>query len=280
MRNVININIPEPCHENWSTMTPNEKGRHCALCKKTVFDFTAKTDEYIVKTFTDNKDVCGRFKTTQLQRDLVLSRKENNSYLSFVASGLFAFLGLYSPEVFSQGQPKTVKTEVFKQHSVKEKNTEQEPKPNTDSIYGTIKDTDKLPLPGATILIKGTTKGAISDFDGEFTIDAKTGDILVVSYLGFITQEIKITNKTSKIILLELDEEVLGGIVVVGYATTSCSTEYVPTAEEIARKKQIAFARKNGKAFYKRLKKERKEKIKNGEIERRGLGKLFSKIFK
>lgn len=82
MRKVININIPEPCHEDWNKMTPVAKGKHCSLCKKTVFDFTAKTDEYIVETFTKNNNICGRFKSTQLKRDLVFSRKERNNYMS------------------------------------------------------------------------------------------------------------------------------------------------------------------------------------------------------
>ena len=73
MRNVIKIDIPKPCSENWDAMTPTEKGRHCALCKKTVFDFTSKINEQIFKTIEQNKNLCGRFKTTQLHRAIVFS---------------------------------------------------------------------------------------------------------------------------------------------------------------------------------------------------------------
>ncbi|MEP5338689.1 MAG: carboxypeptidase-like regulatory domain-containing protein [Algibacter sp.] len=279
MRKVINISIPEPCHEDWSKMTPKEKGRHCTLCKKTVFDFTTQTDEYIVDTFTKNEAICGRFKSTQLQRDLVFSRKEKNSYLSFVASGVFAFLGLYSQKSFSQGQPRTIKIDTIEHNSIKGKVAPQ-PKRVTDSISGVIMSSDKYPLPGATVIIKGTTKGAVTNFDGEFSIKARADDVLLITYLGYESKEVKVTDDFSKIVLVELNEDVLGGVVIIaGYAASSCSTEYIPTPEEaLERQKQIDFARNNGSTFYKRLKKERRDKIKNGTIERSGLGKFFYSI--
>ena len=46
------------------------------------------------------------------------------------------------------------------------------------------------PLPGASVVIKGTTTGATTDFDGAFSIDAKQGDVLVISFVGFETQEV------------------------------------------------------------------------------------------
>ena len=67
MRKAIQLTIPEPCHEDWNTMTPELKGRHCSVCEKTVFDFTTKTDEYIVKTFEQDNKLCGRFKNSQLK---------------------------------------------------------------------------------------------------------------------------------------------------------------------------------------------------------------------
>ena len=67
MRKVININIPKPYHEDWNKMTPDEKGRHCIVCQKPVFDFTSKTDKYIVKTFTENTNICGCFKSKEIE---------------------------------------------------------------------------------------------------------------------------------------------------------------------------------------------------------------------
>jgi hypothetical protein len=65
------ITIPEPCHENWDTMLPNEKGRHCLSCQKTVVDLTAMTDAQIIDYFQKYKgSTCGRFMDTQLKRSI------------------------------------------------------------------------------------------------------------------------------------------------------------------------------------------------------------------
>ncbi len=64
----MKINIPEPCHEDWAKMTPNEKGRFCGNCKKTVVDFTNFSADDIQNYFTKHygQKVCGRFKNQQL----------------------------------------------------------------------------------------------------------------------------------------------------------------------------------------------------------------------
>jgi len=68
MKKKIHISIPEPCHEDWSAMTPNEKGKFCNSCAKTVVDFTKKSVVEIQEFFIDNrhKKVCGHFYKTQL----------------------------------------------------------------------------------------------------------------------------------------------------------------------------------------------------------------------
>ena len=57
---------------------------------------------------------------------------------------------------------------------------------------GTVTDEENNPLPGASVVIKGTTTGATTDFDGLFSIDANQGDVLVISFVGFETQEITV----------------------------------------------------------------------------------------
>ncbi|MBB4800334.1 hypothetical protein HNP37_000373 [Flavobacterium nitrogenifigens] len=62
------ITIPEPCHEDWNKMSPNENGRFCMSCSKTVVDFTSMLPEEIQHFFIQNKNekICGRFKKSQL----------------------------------------------------------------------------------------------------------------------------------------------------------------------------------------------------------------------
>jgi hypothetical protein len=68
---MMHISIPKPCHEDWNAMTPNQQGRHCTACAKTVVDFTGMSDEEVKYFFINKKkeeSVCGRFKNEQLRR--------------------------------------------------------------------------------------------------------------------------------------------------------------------------------------------------------------------
>ncbi|MFV0564233.1 MAG: carboxypeptidase-like regulatory domain-containing protein, partial [Flavobacteriaceae bacterium] len=60
------------------------------------------------------------------------------------------------------------------------------------TISGTVTDDSGLPLPGATVLVKGTTRGASTDFDGNYSINAAQGATLVVSFVGYTTKEVKV----------------------------------------------------------------------------------------
>ena len=65
----LNLSIPKPCHENWDKMLPDEKGKFCQSCAKTVFDFTKSSTDEIASIFEKNKaeKICGRFRTAQLE---------------------------------------------------------------------------------------------------------------------------------------------------------------------------------------------------------------------
>ncbi len=83
------------------------------------------------------------------------------------------------------------------------------------SIVGNI--TDKTgPLPGVNVLIKGTTKGVISDFDGNYSIEASSSGTLIFSYIGYGKKEIKIDGKTTINVKLEASAEQLTETVVIG----------------------------------------------------------------
>ena len=87
-------------------------------------------------------------------------------------------------------------------------------------IIGTVLDENNMPLPGASVLVKGLTIGASTDFDGAFSLNVpETGKTLVVSYLGYITKEFVIGNKITFNIQLERDTNALDEVVVVGYGT-------------------------------------------------------------
>ncbi|MBF8149833.1 energy transducer TonB [Winogradskyella sp. F6397] len=69
MKSYYSISIPKPCHKDWSQMTPNEKGRFCQSCSKSVIDFTTMSQHEIQEYLAANegKKLCGRFKISQLE---------------------------------------------------------------------------------------------------------------------------------------------------------------------------------------------------------------------
>ncbi len=85
-------------------------------------------------------------------------------------------------------------------------------------VKGTVKTSDGLPLPGATVVIKGTTNGTMTTTTGEFSFNAKSGDVLQVSFVGFIKQEV-IAGNSPITIVLEEEVRALEGVVVIGYGS-------------------------------------------------------------
>lgn len=81
-------------------------------------------------------------------------------------------------------------------------------------------DNDSEGLPGASVTVKGTTAGVVTDADGRYSLEVPSGDaVLVFSYIGFVTQEIPVANRQTIDVTLSPDTETLQEIVVVGYGT-------------------------------------------------------------
>ena len=80
-----------------------------------------------------------------------------------------------------------------------------------------LSQTDNSPIPGASIVVKGTTKGASTDFDGKFSLDVKSGDVLEISFMGFATKTVAITNQKQLKVVLTEAANALEEVVVVGY---------------------------------------------------------------
>lgn len=88
-----------------------------------------------------------------------------------------------------------------------------------NKITGTVLDPTGMPVIGANIMVKGTTNGTITDMDGKFSLEAREGAVLVVSYIGFANQEIKIGKQKQLSIALKEDSQALDELVVVGYTS-------------------------------------------------------------
>jgi len=97
----MKLTIPKPCHENWEQMNPDEKGKFCSVCSKSVYDFTGFSDEEICNfNFDFDQKVCGRFREDQLNRNL------NFSIAGKLAAGLFIAGGSLSAVNAQEIKPK------------------------------------------------------------------------------------------------------------------------------------------------------------------------------
>lgn len=92
------------------------------------------------------------------------------------------------------------------------------------TVSGIVTEDTGNPLPGVTVIIKGTTKGTSTDFDGAFSLLAANGDVLEFSYIGFKTQSVTVSSNTKYNITLETDSAQLDEVVVVGYGKQKRST--------------------------------------------------------
>lgn len=87
------------------------------------------------------------------------------------------------------------------------------------NVHGVVKDKTGEVVIGATIMQKGTSNGTVSDFDGVFSLNVPNDATLVISYIGFATQELTVNGKTEFSIVLQDDSQILSEVVVVGYGT-------------------------------------------------------------
>ncbi len=109
------------------------------------------------------------------------------------------------------------------------------------TISGTVVDETNMPLPGATVVIKGTTTGASTDFDGKYTIDANTGDVLTFSYVGYSEQDITVGAESTVDISLTLDQS-LEAVVITALGIKRKPDE-ITTANEVVKAEKLTQAK-------------------------------------
>lgn len=85
-------------------------------------------------------------------------------------------------------------------------------------LTGTVYDEDGKPVPGATVMIKGTTNGTVTDIDGSFTVDVEPNSVLLVSFVGYETKEIVVDGKSAIHVVLKVVSEEIEDVTVVAFA--------------------------------------------------------------
>ena len=116
--------------------------------------------------------------------------------------GLCSFGLLYTPQV-AAATPDAESVEAVQQ---------------TRKVTGRVSDSEG-PLIGATVMEKGTANGVVTDIDGNFSIDVQSGASLVISYVGYVTQEIRVGNQSNLNIKLDAEGGNLNEVIVIGYGT-------------------------------------------------------------
>ncbi|MCD9020122.1 TonB-dependent receptor [Parachryseolinea silvisoli] len=111
---------------------------------------------------------------------------------------------------------------VFKKPLEREESISDEQGPVAQIVSGTVLDKEtNQPLPGVSVMIKGTTRGTVTNGDGKYTLEVEENDVLVFSFIGFVTIEAATAGKTQIDIALELNVKSLDEVVVIGYGTTT-----------------------------------------------------------
>lgn len=212
MKKSITIKIPEPCHEGWNNMTPSEKGRFCSSCEKEVIDFSKKRDEELVKELEGKSNICGRFKSSQLNREVTLERKSSNSLLPYAASFLLPLTLMGSNPAGTDNTKKDFVSLGIGRYSAG-------PAERIQVITsGKITDALGKPIFNVEIIVKESGRSELSGMRGDYQIKSLDHETLIFKKDGFVAQEVKLTN-TSKTINIKLhpsvediDIMVLGGI--------------------------------------------------------------------
>jgi hypothetical protein len=181
-------------------------------CQKQVIDFTKASDREIVQALQQDKNLCGKFRNTQLDRELVIPKKKKG--YSVLAG--FTLLSLFLPaaqKVMAQGSPMII-TEKDNNETVTD-STKAEPTPLNEIITGTIVDNQGFPFPTAVVINLNNAKETRSDFDGNFSIEANKGDELEFSFIGYATQKHKITSENIplNITFKESDAPIMGDMI-------------------------------------------------------------------
>lgn len=215
------ISIKSPCHKKWNDLKGDDCQRFCSSCSKDIIDLTQKSNTDIVELVMNTKGrLCGRIRKDQV--DNILHKGKKNARLS-----KFMFLFLFGFAHVSNTQTAEVTpTQIVKDFGVETSLVQIQPKltatPQDSLIRITgrvIDQTDSTELPSVLIKVKKTELSFRTDLNGSFSFELNENQLkeskrtLEFFFLGYKTQEIKITNHLRPLIIkMEQEEIILGEI--------------------------------------------------------------------
>ncbi|WP_165871394.1 carboxypeptidase-like regulatory domain-containing protein [Flaviaesturariibacter flavus] len=181
----LHIEIPSACHEQWHDMEARANGRYCGSCRKTVIDFTNKTDAELAEYFRNyTGGGCGRFHNDQLNRVLTVPRRPLPGLRYFFAVTLPAFLWSLKSEAQTTRPATEITAAPCPTDPVR-------PAPNAKSpVSGSVIDANDYPVPFLTVTEKGTRNSVTADANGRYTIRlSRLPAQLLVTSTGYQAKE-------------------------------------------------------------------------------------------
>lgn len=226
MKNPVSITVKKPCSEKFSNFSKTNEGGYCASCEKEVIDFTKMSQTAIIEFLcTNSTNTCGKFKTSQLgeitqQQNYTIMTNMLSKGIGALSFSLLSLCAVPTIEAQEVASNFTTQTEISSIPSTHTKSTTQQ---KNYKVRGTVLDEDNLPLPGVSIVLKGTKEGVSTDMDGEFefpkSLEANT--VLVFSYIGYDTKEYKIKANSTEDLDITItfdssDIELMGEVAIEG----------------------------------------------------------------
>lgn len=162
------ITIPEPCHEDWDKMTPTEKGRFCAACKRNLVDFTTySTQDLFREISASNGNVCGRFRNDQLNKLIYAEPYKKPGFISYAFASALAFFN--APSATAKHKTNTaivgIENPLASKYSVTSNETD------TLTIRGIVVDTTGKSIgEGVQISIQELPYDTFTGTNGEFSL--------------------------------------------------------------------------------------------------------------
>ena len=191
------ISIPEPCHEDWNKMTPNEKGRFCDSCEKTIIDFSNYSKTELAKRINSGENMCGRFKPEQLNTPL---NYHGPLYLKG-ANWILSLAGLVAVSAPVLSQSSVIQSSALSELlENKDEYFVSEPDKDTLVLKSTVRDAmTGEGLPFALVQVKGQSKRFTeTDINGKFRLAVKNNMeviTLVITRNAYDTKEVVVDLK-------------------------------------------------------------------------------------
>lgn len=211
------LSIPEPCHEDWSQMTPSAQGRFCSSCEKEVIDFTQLSRKQIIANVQRGEKICGRYRKDQLATAYFIPQEKPAFKHLGIAAAFTSLLALCEPVQAQQSQPLL----AYYQAEARVDEDKKESGQDSIAIRGNVTDELENPIHKARVTLAGTKITTLTDKDGNYciTIPKKPNTEKVVLHFEYLFYDLKKVqlSKTTQRINVTLDQPIVVGEVAVEY---------------------------------------------------------------